>query len=150
MAQTLTRVLIHIVFSTRNREALIPVEIEPDLFAYIGGICRNNECVLMDAGGTTDHVHLLVSVSKNIALAQLLLQIKRDSSVWMKDQPRGIAAFSWQDGYGAFSVGESQVAALREYLATQREHHRTVSFQDEFRALLAKYSIAFEERYVWG
>ena len=150
VAQTLTKLLIHIVFSTRNREPLISLEIEPDLFAYIGGICRGNDSVLLAAGGAADHVHLLVSASKNIPLTQLLQEIKRDSSAWMKRQPSVGSEFSWQDGYGAFSIGESHITAMRAYFAKQREHHRTESFQDEFRALLRKYSIEFDERYVWG
>lgn len=126
------------------------MEVESNLFAYIGGICRGHESPLLAAGGAADHVHLLVSVSKSIPVTQLLQEIKRDSSVWMKRQPGVVSEFSWQDGYGALSIGESQLAATRAYFAKQREHHRTESFQDEFRALLRKYSVEFDERHVWG
>ena len=106
-----------------------------------------NGCALLAAGGTADHVHLLVSLSKSISVVELLLPLKRDSSAWMKD---AAPEFSWQDGYGAFSVGESQVEALRAYFAKQKEHHRTATFQDEYRTLLRKYGVEFDERYVWG
>ncbi len=110
---------------------MIPETVEPDLYAYIGGICRNHGCRLLDAGGTVDHVHLLVSMGKTIAVSELLMQIKRDSSKWIKTQGPEFAAFGWQDGYGAFSIGQSQVEDLRRYLAGQKEHHRTRSFKEE-------------------
>ena len=150
MASTLTSILLHIVFSTKNREARITEALEPDLYAYIGGICRNNGSALRGAGGTFDHVHLLVSQAKTISTSDLLQQIKGDSSEWIKTQGAEFAGFRWQEGYGAFSIGESQVGALRRYLAGQKEHHRTRSFQEEFLALLRKYKVEYDERYIWG
>jgi len=149
MASTLTRLLVHITFSTKRREALIPEEIEPNLYAYIGGICRRMESPLLAMGGITDHVHLLVSLGKTVALADLMLNIKRDSSKWIKEQDPALSAFGWQDGYFAFSIGESVVDALRIYIANQNEHHKTVTFKDEMRGFLRKYGIEWDERYAW-
>src|SRR4029079_7336500 len=101
----LTSLFVQLVFSTKNRERLITPEVEPDLFAYMGGILKNHQSRLLDAGGTDDHVHLLVSQSKNIALSNLLKEIKSDSSAWIKSKGREFRNFHWQDGYGAFSFG---------------------------------------------
>ncbi len=147
MAQTLTSLLTHIIFSTKLREPLIDAKDEAALYAYIGGICRNHGSPLLDAGGTEDHVHLLVSLSKNIAVAELLLDVKRDSSSWMKT--RDVARFGWQDGYAAFSIGQSQVEDLKRYLSRQKEHHKTKTFQEELLEFLRKYGIAYDERYLW-
>src|SRR5882724_11029361 len=116
MSQTLTSLLVHIIFSTKNRVALITPEVEPDLFAYIGGILKNNESRLLDAGGTSDHVHLLVSQSKNIALSALLQEMKQGSSLWIKSQGDAFGNFHWQDGYAAFSVGQREVSNLKRYI----------------------------------
>lgn len=149
MASTLTSILLHIVFSTKSREPTISESIEPDLYSYIGGICRNHGCRLLDAGGTADHVHLLVSLGKTISVAELLMQVKRDSSRWIKARGDEFRAFHWQDGYGAFSIAQSQIDGVRRYFAAQKEHHRTRSFKEEFVALLEKYRVAYDERYIW-
>lgn len=150
MAQTLTRLLVHAVFSTKNREPFISNEIAPELHRYLSGISRNHESPVVAVGGMPDHVHLLISQSKNIAMADLMMHIKKDSSKWIKTKGPQCAAFAWQEGYGAFTIGESQVDALMQYIATQAEHHKTTSFQDEFRALLHKYGVEFDEALVWG
>lgn len=124
MAQTLVSLLVHIIFSTKNRERIITPEIEPELFAYVGGILKNHESRLLAAGGTADHVHLLVSQSKNVALSSLLKDIKKDSSSWIKTKGSQFRNFHWQDGYGAFSIGKSDVPELKKYIAGQQEHHR--------------------------
>lgn len=149
MASTLTKLLIHITFSTKDRLALIPEAIEPDLHAYIGGICRRMESPLLAMGGAADHVHMLVSLGKTIALSELMLNVKRDSSKWIKEKHEALRAFGWQDGYLGFSIGESGVDALRAYIANQKEHHRSVDFKDEMRTFLRKYGIEWDERYVW-
>jgi len=105
MAQTLVSLMVHLIFSTKNREPLITPEIEPELFAYIGGILKNHESRLLNAGGTSDHVHLHISQSKNIALSALMKDVKKDSSSWIKTKGRRFRGFHWQDGYGAFSIG---------------------------------------------
>jgi len=117
-----------VIFSTKNRQSLITPEIEPELFAYLGGILRNNESRLIDAGGTRDHVHLLISQSKNIALSSLMKHLKKDSSVWIETKGSPFRDFSRQDGYGAFSISKADLPALKKYLANQREHHRKTLF----------------------
>ena len=117
------------------------------MFAYMGGICRRIESPLRESGAAADHVHLLISLSKTVALSNLMMEIKRDSSKWMK--AHGVAGFGWQDGYFAFSIGQSSVPAIRAYFANQREHHARVTFQDEVRAFLAKYGIEWDEQHVW-
>jgi len=149
MASTLTRLLVHITFSTKSRAAIIPEAIGPDFYAYIGGICRRMESPLLTMGGVADHVHMLVSLGKTVALSDLMLNIKRDSSKWMKEKDAAFGTFGWQDGYFAFSIGESGVDALRAYIANQKEHHKTIDFKDEMRAFLRKYGIEWDERYVW-
>ena len=147
MASTLTQILLHVIFSTKNRVPLIPAEREADLYSYIGGICRYRDCVLMEMNGTADHVHMLLSLSKTIALSDLMLNVKRESSKWMGES---YPNFEWQDGYFAFSIGASQVGAVRSYIAGQKEHHKAVDFRDEVRAFLRKYEIDWDERYIWA
>ncbi len=150
MAQTLTSLLVHLIFSTKNRARLITPEVEPDLFAYIGGILKNYQSRLLDAGGTSDHVHLLVSQSKNIALSELLKDVKKDSSSWIKTQGREYRDFHWQDGYGAFSFGNRDLPALKRYVATQKEHHQKQTFQEELIQFLEESGIEYDERYLWS
>ena len=150
MAQTLVSLMVHVIFSTKNREPLITPEIEPELFAYIGGILKNNECRLLDAGGTTDHVHLFVSQSKNIALSSLMKDVKKDSSLWIKSKGAKFRAFHWQDGYGAFSIGKSEMGRLKRYISNQKEHHRKRSFQEELIDFLNEHGIQYDERYLWN
>ena len=148
MAQTLVSLMVHVIFSTRNREPLITPEIEAELFAYMGGILKNRESRLLDAGGTANHVHLLISQSKNIGLSSLMKDVKKDSSSWIKTKGIGFRNFYWQDGYGAFSIGESNIPALKQYIATQKEHHRKRSFQEELIKFLNAYGIEYDERFL--
>ncbi len=141
--------MVHVV-STKNREPLITQEIEPELFAYIGGILKNNESRLLDAGGTADHVHLLISQSKNLALSSLMKDVKKDSSSWIKTKGGDFRSFHWQDGYGAFSIGTPMIDGLRQYLANQKEHHRKRSFKEELIQFLEEYGIEYDERYLWN
>jgi putative transposase len=149
MAQTLTSLLVHVIFSTRNRQCLITPDIEPELFAYMGGILKNNESRLIDAGGTADHVHLLISQSKNIALSTLMKDLKKDSSVWIETKNATFRNFHWQDGYGAFSINSSDVSGLKKCLANQKQHHRKRSFKEELIEFLEEYGIEYDERYLW-
>ena len=150
MAQTLVSLMVNLIFSTKNREPLITPEIEPELFAYVGGILKNHESRLLDAGGTADHVHLLISQSKNIALSSLMKDVKKDSSSWIKTKGRMFRNFHWQDGYGGFSIAESNVPELKKYIASQKEHHRIRSFQEELIQFLNEYGIQYDERYLWS
>lgn len=149
MAQTLVKLSVHIIFSTKNRADLISPEIEEELFSYIGGISNNNQSKLLAANGTKNHVHLLVSMSKNIELSELVGDIKRDSSKWIKTKGKDHGQFQWQDGYGAFSVGYTQIEDVEKYIANQKTHHAKISFEDEFRYFLNKYDMDYDERYVW-
>ena len=149
MAQTLVSIIVHVIFSTKNREALITPEIEPELFAYMGGILKNHESRLLDAGGTADHVHLLVSQSKNLSLSSLMKEVKKGSSSWVKTKGRGLRNFHWHYGYGGFSIGKSDVQNLKKYIANQREHHRKLSFQEELVQFLDEYGIAYDQRFLW-
>jgi len=149
MSQTLTRLLVHAVFSTKNREQLLSAALEPGLFAFIGGIGKAHDSPVLIAGAADDHVHLLISISKNISVAGLMMHIKKDSSRWAKTAKHGAARFGWQDGYAAFTIGESQLPALRTYFAKQRDRHYRTSFQDELRALCRRYKVALDERYAW-
>jgi len=149
MAQTLTRVRLHIVFSTKDRRNLITPAVESELHAYLGGICRNRESPALAIGGTENHVHLLISLSKNLALSDFMMMLKKDSSKWIKKNRSTFRDFHWQDGYGAFSIGESQVRTVTEYIRGQKERHATLTFEDELVALAERYGVAFDLRYLW-
>ena len=116
---------------------------------YLGGILMNLECQPVIVGGVEDHVHLLCALSRTCNAADLVRELKRGSSLWLKTKGPELSSFAWQSGYGLFSVGASQIESVRDYIARQEEHHRKVSFQDEFRQLLRRYEIEFDERYVW-
>ncbi len=149
MAQSLAKIIVHLTFSTKNRVPLITPAIEPDLYAYMGGIMRDMKCPEFAVNGIDTHLHIGFLLARTVALSDAVMNVKRGSSLWIKTKGPEFAAFDWQDGYGAFSVGESGIPALRRYIANQKEHHRTISFQDELRALLRKYNIAYDERYLW-
>jgi len=149
MAQTLVSLLVHIIFSTKNRANLITPAIEPELYKYISGTLRNMESPSLKIGGTANHLHLLVSQSKNIALAFLLEELKKSSSKWIKHQDASFRSFKWQEGYGAFTIGQSNVAALKRYIELQKNHHRRRSFEEELLGLLKKYGVEYDEQYIW-
>jgi putative transposase len=148
MPQSLVKILVHIVFSTKERQRIITPEIEPQLYGYISGIISNNRGRMIIAGGDADHMHLLASIGR-IDIAELVGDIKRDSSSWIKRQHDQFSEFYWQRGYGAFSIGQSQVPAVSRYIRNQKEHHEAQSYKDEFRALCAKYEVEIDERYCW-
>jgi len=149
MPQSLVKILVHIVFSTKDRENLIAPEIEALLFGYISGVITNKNARLIIASGTADHIHLLVSIGR-IDIGKLIGDIKRSSSGWMKLQDPKYAKFYWQRGYGAFSIGQSQVATVTQYIQNQKEHHSKQTFKEEFRELCIKYGVEIDERYCWG
>jgi putative transposase len=149
MPQSLVRMLIHVVFSTKNRVDSIIPEIENGLFGYIHGIVENNSSKLILANGTTNHIHLLISIGKIISVSQLIGDIKRDSSVWIKKQDAKYGNFYWQEGYGAFSVGQTEDEMVIRYIAKQKDHHKTKDYKTEFRGFLKKYKIDYDEQYVW-
>ncbi len=150
MPQSLTQIYLHIVFSTKNRAPYLKEEqLRAKIHAYLAGICKNLESPALIVGGVEDHMHLLCRFSKNISVAHLLGELKRDSSKWIKTKSPDLGEFHWQAGYGAFSISPSHVEALKQYIANQEKHHRQETFQDEFRRLCRKYGVATDERYVW-
>ncbi len=146
MPQSLVKLLVHVVFSTKNRVDLIRPEVESAMYGYIHGIVENNVSKLMIGNGTPNHGHLLISMGKTVEVSELVGKIKRGSSLWMKQYEK---AFYWQEGYGAFSIGESQVARVAKYIENQKQHHERQDFKDEFRGLLDRYKVEHDERYVW-
>ena len=149
MPQSLANVLLHLVFSTKDRFPFIREDVRPRLSRYVGGLCREINCPSIVVGGTADHLHVVCSLSRALSIAELLEEVKKRSSRWVKTQDTRLSKFAWQTGYGAFSIGQSQVEAVREYVRTQAEHHRHVTFQEEFREFLRRYQVTYDERYVW-
>jgi putative transposase len=150
MASTHANLLVHVVFSTKNREARISGDVQSDLYAYLGGIVRSEGGSTLAIGGMPDHVHLLVRVRPALAVATLVGKLKGKSSKWIKHHESGDPRFAWQSGYGAFSVSESQAPVVRRYIANQKSHHRKRTFRDEFLELLEKHGVEYDERYVLG
>lgn len=150
MPQSLSAVYIHLVFSTKERRAFLRDKTTRDtLHAYLGGISKQLECPPIRIGGIEDHVHVLAHFGRTITQAEWIKELKRVSNLWLKEQGREWADFQWQGGYASFSVSQSNLEQVKEYIARQEEHHRKATFQDELRALLAKHDIEFDERYVW-
>jgi putative transposase len=147
--QSLSSLLVHLVFSTKDREPMIHDEIRDELHAYIGGIVADCSGILLCAGSVEDHIHLLVSLPRTMTPADLVKEIKIGSSKWIKARDTRLAAFHWQGGYGMFSIGASQRLDVERYLSNQREHHRVTTFQQEYRKLLTRYGVEWDERYVW-
>ena len=150
MPQSLARVVLHVVFSTKNREPFLKdADLRKRLHAYMAGVLQRIGCEPILVGGVEDHVHLLGNLSRTVTIAELVEEAKKSPSKWVKDQGPQYREFFWQSGYGAFSVSQSNVEQVRAFIATQEEHHRKVSFQDEFRALCRKHGVEIDERYVW-
>jgi putative transposase len=149
MAQSLANILIHIIFSTKKRQSLILPEIIQELYSYMVGVARSHNSQVHEIGGIEDHVHLLVSLPRTLPLSKLIEEIKKSSSKWVKTKGSLYTEFAWQNGYGAFSIGQSAYDDLRKYIQTQKDHHKNISFQDEYRAFLKKYHISYDEKYVW-
>ena len=149
MPQSLSSILVHLVFSTKERHPWIDQEIETELFRYLGGVMKNCDSPSLIVNGVSDHVHILFRLARTWRLCDVVEEVKKRSSKWIKTKGSRYRQFQWQGGYGAFSIGESMVAATRRYIARQKEHHRRRSFQQELRTFLEKYQIEYDERYVW-
>ncbi|MBK9731316.1 MAG: IS200/IS605 family transposase [Chitinophagaceae bacterium] len=149
MSQSLVKNYLHIVFSTKYRQELIYPPVEQELHAYLGGVCKSLECHPIKVGGYTDHIHILCMLSKKIALMKLLEEVKSHSSKWIKTKGSNYSNFYWQDGYGAFSVNPSDIDRVIKYITNQKAHHSKKTFQDEYRAMLKRYEVEYDERYVW-
>lgn len=149
MPQSLAKMTIHLTFSTKDRRPLIVPVVREKLCEYLGGILRGLDCPSICIGAMGDHVHVLFILSRKQPLAGVIEEVKKSSSKWIKGQGEAMADFYWQRGYGAFSVSQSGIAETKTYIASQEEHHRRVTFQDEFRAFLTRHEIDYDERYVW-
>ena len=148
MPQSLSKILLHVVFSTKNREETIPQKYMEKLHAYLAGACRANKYEAFRIGGTKNHVHIACTLHRTLTIGELMKQIKMSSSQWMKKHT-GQERFAWQAGYGAFSLGQSQLKTIIRYIDNQEEHHKTVTFQEELLDFLKKYKIEYNENYLW-
>ena len=150
MSHTFTHLLYHVVFSTKDRKRYIDAKLRPQLLAYLGGITRELKGKALTVGGTADHVHLLVSLPPTLAVADAMRVLKTNSSRWVHQEgPTPRALFAWQTGYAAFSVSQSAREDVKRYIAGQEEHHRRMTFREEFLALLERHGVEFDERYLW-
>ncbi len=149
MPQSLANVIIHLVFSTKDHAPVLPPAMLASLHAYLATVVRSSGCDCLRAGGVADHVHLAIRLPRTETIAKLVEEVKTSSSRWLKEQLPELAGFSWQRGYGVFSVGPADLDALLNYIDRQEEHHRTRTFQEEYRAFLAKYKVEHDERYMW-
>jgi REP element-mobilizing transposase RayT len=149
MPQSLSNILLHLIWSTKNRHPWLEPGLREKTHAFLAGAVRQCGCEAYRVGGVADHVHLAVRLSRTLSVADLVKEVKTASTRWLKERGPALTGFCWQQGYGAFSVGRSQQETLLHYIHTQEEHHRTRTFQDEYRDFLKKYGIDFDERYVW-
>jgi REP element-mobilizing transposase RayT len=147
MAHAFSRNHVHLVFSTKGRRPTIPNEMQPQLWSYLAGICKNYEMSALAIGGTENHVHVLFALTPKVALAKAVQLLKANSSKWMGEQ--GID-FAWQEGYGAFSVSSSNLESVTRYIRNQEAHHRKFNFEEEFRALLKKHGVDYDPKYIFG
>lgn len=150
MAHTYTSILIHMVFSTRERKRLIQAELQERLWAYMGGIAKQNDMTAIAIGGVEDHVHLLLGIPASLSVSKAAQLIKGGSSKWIHDTFPSHKDFSWQDGYGAFTISVSGVEETKRYIETQAEHHRRMTFEEEFTAFLRKHDITYDPKFVFG
>ena len=149
MAQSLSKILLHLVFSTKNREPWINPDVRPALYAYLAGAVRALNAEAYRVGGVADHVHIACTLPRTMTVSKLSEEIKKSSSAWIKEQDVTCRNFAWQAGYGAFSLGQSQLAVLVAYIDNQEEHHRKRTFREEFVEFLKRYDVDYDETYLW-
>lgn len=149
MSQSLARLHVHLIFSTKNRDRLLADPVRESLHAYMATVLQNLACPPVIINSMEDHVHVLFDLARTVAVSQVVEDVKKSSSKWIKTQGPGFSAFAWQAGYGAFAVSESNIPEVREYISKQAEHHRQKSFQEEYRAFLERHGMTYDERYVW-
>ena len=149
MPQSLSKILVHVVFSTKNRAPCLNTGVRDELYRYMAMVLQGLSCAPIKIGGEADHVHILCVLSKNISVAKLVEGVKRPTSKWVKSKRSDLKKFYWQNGYGAFSVSQSHLKQVTDYIANQKQHHRRITFQEEFRRLLKRYQVSYDERYVW-
>ncbi|MCL2289822.1 MAG: IS200/IS605 family transposase [Bacteroidetes bacterium] len=149
MSQSLAKLYVHLIFHVKNEHVFIRPEDEKELYAYMGGIIKKNESESIKIGGVQNHVHILAEMSKNISLSKFLEEIKRNSSRWIKTKDAHYKNFAWQGGYSGYSVSQSKVGIVSNYIEHQKEHHRKITFQEEYLQFLKKYRIDYDEKYLW-
>jgi putative transposase len=149
MPQSLSRILVHLIFSTKDRVPVLTPAIRSELHPYLAVVLRDNDCPSLRVGGAADHVHLFFGLSRTLPVAKVVEIVKTSSSKWIKTKGPEFARFHWQGGYGVFSVSQSDADAVVRYIDNQEAHHRRLSFQDEFRTFLERYQVTYDERYVW-
>ena len=150
MAQSLAHLWTHLIFSTKNRYPFLTDQVlRTEMHAYLAEMLRNHDCETLIVGGVEDHTHSLFALSRTYAIANVVKEVKRTSSVWIKQAWPKLAKFHWQLGYAAFSVSQSNLVAVLRYIENQEEQHKRVTFQDEYRAFLKAYGIDYDERYAW-
>ena len=149
MAQSLSKLYVHIVFHIKNNDILICPEEEKELYAYIGGVIKANDAIPIKINGTENHIHVLTTMSKNLPLSKFVEEIKRNSSRWIKNKGEHYQFFRWQGGYGAFSVSQSKVSTVEKYIENQKEHHKKETFREEYVKFLQEYNIDFDEKFLW-
>ena len=149
MSQSLVKIYVHIIFSTKDRRDSIPKVLLPELHSYIAGIMRRNDIRLVIVGGTVNHVHILCELSGIMTVSELVRIVKSNSSKWMNEQPNVMGVFAWQSGYAALSVSQSGVDAVTSYISSQEEHHKNRDFKEELLLFLEKYKVGYDERYLW-
>ena len=148
MGNSFTCLRYHLVFSTKNRVPQITPDVQKRLYDYMGGILKNENGQLLAAGGTADHVHLLACIYSSVSVSDMLRKVKANSSKWIHETFPEQNQFAWQEGYGAFSVSQSNVEQVRRYVEQQEEHHHRVSFEQEFIEFLERHGISYDERYL--
>jgi putative transposase len=149
MPQSLSKIYLHLIFSTKNRAPTLRTEVRPSLHSYTAAVLENLACHAVLINSVADHIHILFELARTVAVSTVVEEVKKSSSKWLKTQPGIDRGFAWQAGYGVFSVSQPNVAAVRTYIANQEEHHRRRSFQDELRVMLKKHGITYDERYLW-
>ena len=149
MSQTLVKILVHVIFSTKHRQPFLVPAVAPRMEAYVAGVLGKIDCPAIQIKCVSDHMHILCSLGRRVEVAELIEKVKTGSSKWIKPHSPELGEFYWQAGYGAFSVSASSVDDVRRYIRRQDEHHRHRTFQEEFRLFLQKHKIEYDERYVW-
>ena len=149
MPQSLSRLLVHLVFSTKDRAPVLKPAIQQELHPYLAGALDQIDCPSLQVGGVEDHVHLFFGLSRTRTVAEVVETLKTSSSKWLKTKSPIFSGFHWQSGYGAFSFSQSDADTVVAYIRDQAHHHRKMTFQDEYRRLLERYRVSFDERYVW-
>jgi REP element-mobilizing transposase RayT len=149
MAQSLSRILVHVIFSTKHRVPVLTPDLRRELHPYLAVVLQDNDCPALRVGGVEDHVHLFFGLSRTLPVAKVVEIVKTSSSKWIKTKGSDLAQFHWQGGYGAFSVSQSDADAVIRYIDNQENHHQRTSFQDELRTFLGRYQVRYDERYVW-